>query len=336
LGKRINIAGFNRDIRAVTFKSAPGSESNTSDFSNTILDIALQPDGKILVGGSFGGLNGSNRPAIVRLNSDGSVDDSFNATFFDSSQSPFTSDIYVQTDGKILVGGAFRDPISGQFKFLVRLNPDGSLDSAFNFVGGLGANSTVRKIVRQTDGRFLIGGNFTTYNGISRNRVARLNADGTLDSSFNPGTGANGTVLDIALQSDGKILIGGAFGTYNGAVLNRLARLNIDGSLDSTFYVGAGADSTVYTIAPQRDGKILIGGFFANYNGTNSNRLARINADGSLDNTFVSGFINNPIYNVREILIQASGRVIIGGVFDSYNGITRNSLLQLSTPTEIG
>jgi uncharacterized delta-60 repeat protein len=181
----------------------------------------------------------------------------------------------------------------------------------------------------QPDKRFLIGGSFTTYNGVSRNRVARINADGSLDSSFNPGTGSNGTVLDVALQPDNKILIAGAFTSYNGTSRNRLARLNTDGSLDSTFNVGTGTDSAINTIALQQNGKILIGGFFANYNGASANRLARINPDGSLDNTFVSGFTNNPIYNVREILVQTNGRVLIGGVFDSYSGTAHNSLLQL-------
>ncbi|MGI8494138.1 MAG: carboxypeptidase regulatory-like domain-containing protein [Pyrinomonadaceae bacterium] len=327
---RYNIARFNQNgTLDTTFMSSSGSELNTSDFSNTIFDIAIQPDGKILVAGSFGGLNGSNHAAIVRLNSDGSVDDSFNVTFFDSAKAPFANSIVVQTDGKILIGGFFFDSFGQSYKGLVRLNSNGSLDSSFSANSTGGANSVVRKIVRQTDGRFLIGGNFTAYNGVARNRVARINADGTLDSTFNPGTGANGTVLDIALQADNKILIGGVFTTYNGTSRNRLARLNADGSLDSTFNVGVGADNTVYKIAGQPNGQIFIGGFFANYNGAPSNRLARVNTDGSADNTFVSGFINNPIYNVREILVQPSGKVLIGGLFESYNSAARNSLLQL-------
>ncbi|MGI8641452.1 MAG: FG-GAP-like repeat-containing protein [Pyrinomonadaceae bacterium] len=324
-----NIARFNQDgTLDATFNTGIGSGPNIINFSNLIYDIAVQPDGKILVGGTFGSFNGVFRPAIVRLNSDGSVDTSFELTFLNPTQPPFVLDIFVQTDGKILLGGFFADSFQQQFRGLIRLNANGSNDTTFNS-GGSGTSNAVRQIVRQPDGKFVIGGSFTTYNGQPRARIARINADGTLDTSFNPGSGANGTVSDIALQSDGKILISGAFTTYNGINRNRLARLNADGSLDTTFNVGTGADSAINTIELQATGKILIGGFFANYNGTSSNRLARINADGSLDNTFASGFANDPIYNVRDILTQADGKVLVGGVFDTYNGIARNNLLRL-------
>jgi uncharacterized delta-60 repeat protein len=97
-----------------------------------------------------------------------------------------------------------------------------------------------------------------------------------LDASFNPGTGADHWVNSIALQPDGKILIGGYFDTYNGTTRNRIARLNTDGSLDASFNPGTGANDGVRSIALQPDGKILIGGLFTAYNGTGRNRVARI------------------------------------------------------------
>lgn len=239
------------------------------------------------------------------------MDNDFNNGVSDAPSNVYTST--VQSDGKILIGGNFLLTNNVQKSFLVRLNSDGVIDTSFN-AGGLGANSSVYDIVVLADGKFLIGGSFTIYNGqFPRARIARLNADGSIVSSFNPGSGANGTVLDIAPQSDGRILIGGAFTTYNEISRNRLARLNADGSLDTTFNVGTGADGTVYTLAPQPSGKILIGGFFANYNGKTSNRLARIkkqkgcNYSPSAFSIFLISKLPRPIrgrLQAREIFVR--------------------------------
>lgn len=132
----------------------------------------------------------------------------------------------------------------------------------------------------------MIGGGFTAFNGASRNYIARLNADGSLDTSFNPGTGRNRWVDTTAIQADGKILIGGDFTSYNGTSINRIARLNEDGSLDTSFNPGTGAGNWVFTTALQPDGKILIGGFFTSYNSISRSGIARLNADGSLETSF--------------------------------------------------
>ena len=125
----------------------------------------------------------------------------------------------------------------------------------------------------QPDGKILIGGAFLFFNGTARNRLARLNADGTLDLTFNPGSGANDFVSAIAVQPDGKIIIGGAFTIYNGSSRLRIARLNSDGSVDPTF--GGVPDDVVRAIVVQPDGKILIGGDFFLYNGSSRNHIVR-------------------------------------------------------------
>ena len=155
---------------------------------------------------------------------------------------------------------------------------DGSLDTSFN--PGSVANSGVLSIASQPDGKILIGGWLTQYNGTTRNDIARLNSDGSLDTSFNPGSGVHGSISSIALQPDGKILIGGEFTQYNGTTRNNIARLNPDGSLDTSFDPGSGADSSISSIALQPDGKILIGGGFTEYNGTPRNNIARLNSSG--------------------------------------------------------
>src|SRR5690606_28979323 len=153
------------------------------------------------------------------------------------------------------------------------------------------------------------GGAFTSYNGTGRNAIARLNADGSLDSGFDPGIGANSAVLSIAVQADGKILIAGAFTNYNGTARNYIARLNADGSLDTGFDPGTGADSTILPTAVKADGKVFIGGAFTSFNGTARNCIARLNADGSLDLGFDAG--TGPGNTVYITAVQADGKVLI-------------------------
>ena len=138
-------------------------------------------------------------------------------------------------------------------------------DVAQNFGSSLGFDNYIRSVVQQPDGKILVGGGFTTYNGATENRIIRLNSNGTKDTSFNTGTGFNDYVFSIALQPDGKILVGGGFTTYNGAAENRVVRLNPDGTKDNSFNTGTGFNSSVQSIALQPDGKILIGGSFITY-----------------------------------------------------------------------
>ncbi len=169
--------------------------------------------------------------------------------------------VVVQSDGKVLIGGKFANYDGASAARLRRLNDDGSLDTTFNS-GGIGPNSDVLTLQRQMDGKAIIGGLFSTYNGVASNRIARLDPDGTLDTSLNTGTGlgANGDITDITIQSDGKILVGGSFSAYVGVSMIRFARVNTDGSLDTTLTIGTGPNSTVKTIGLQSDGNIVLGG----------------------------------------------------------------------------
>ena len=178
----------------------------------------------------------------------------------------------LQQDGKVLIG------IWGYgYNQIARLNSDGSMDTTFN--AGTGLNNLPCSVVAQADGKVLIGGFFTAVNGTNRNGIARLNANGSLDSSFNPGTGTDGYVLSVALQPDGKVLIGGSFTTVNGTNRSNIARLNANGSLDSTFNPGAGAHGIVRSIVLQADGNLLIGGDSTIVNGVARPHLARLYGD---------------------------------------------------------
>lgn len=208
--------------------------------NGNVLPLAIQPDGAVLIGGaSFA--NGTNLNSISRLNSVGGVDTSFNArtAVYDVQTASFTAvpvfSAAVQPDGKVLIGGAFTTVNGTNRNRIARLNADGSLDGSFS--SGTGANGDVSTIVVQSDGKLLIGGNFTTVNGTNRNRIARLHPNGSLDSSFNPGTGADGWVRSIALQSDGNVLIGGDFLTINGMVRQRVARLYGDAVVAPSLHI---------------------------------------------------------------------------------------------------
>jgi uncharacterized delta-60 repeat protein len=261
---------------------------------------------------------------------DGSLDPSFDVGQLELIQGGISGPVFskvVQTDGKILVGGSFLNFNNIPRRNIARLNVDGSLDTSFN--PGSGASISVNSIALQADGKIIIGGRFTSYNGVVRNRIARLNIDGSLDPTFNPGTGADNTVTSIAIQHDGKIIIGGFFNSFDGSTIHRIARLNTDGSLDTTFDPGTGADNSISIIVIQADGKIIIGGTFTSYNGTSRNRIARLKMDGSLDMVFDPGTGSNQ--NVRTAALQPDGKIIIGGWFSSFNGVSRNRIARLNT-----
>src|SRR6185295_8024720 len=199
----------------------------------------------------------------MRLNSDGTLDITFNAG---GAGAPGALALVIQPDGKILIsGGTVYNGAHSAPDRVQRLNSDGTLDSTFN-AGGAGANGHVYAIATQPDGKVIIVGSFSTYNGADTpDFVLRLNSDGTLDSTFNAGgVGANGIVYAVVAQPDGKVLVGGNLTAYSGAsVRNRVMRLNSDGTRDTTFNVGgARNDLDVYAIAIQPDGKVIIGGNF--------------------------------------------------------------------------
>ena len=198
------------------------------------------------------------------------------------------------------------------------------------------ANGAVRVVVVQPDGKILIGGDFTTLspNGgaaVTRNRIARLNPDGTLDTAFNPN--ANSVVRSIAVQADGKILAGGAFNGANsigGQTRNRIARLDATTGLADSF--NPNANGEVDAIAVQADGKILAGGGFTSIGGQTRNFIARLDATTGLADSF------NPNANdgVFSIAVQADGKILAGGVFNGANSIggqTRNYIARLDATT---
>ena len=226
----------------------------------------------------------------------------------------------------LLVGGFFSSVDGVARKRIVRLFPNGSVDPSFDI--GTGLNDAVRTIVVLADGRLLIGGEFTTINGTVRNRTARLNANGSLDTTFDPGSGVNDSVFSIAVQSDGRIVLGGFFDTINNFGRQYIARLHADGSLDTSFEPGGGPNSPVNTVIVQPDGRLLIGGGFTAVGGVKRNGVARLNADGSLDASFDSAGGADGL--VSAIVLQPDGRVLLGGGFATVNFVARSRVARLN------
>ncbi|MCS6833463.1 MAG: hypothetical protein NZ521_07795, partial [Flammeovirgaceae bacterium] len=297
-----------------------------SAFNNFAYDVVLQSDGKVVVAGSFTNYNGTTRERVIRLNSDGSVDTGFNtSSAFDNA----AWCLAIDGNGKIVVGGTFTNYSSVTRGRIARLNTNGSLDNTF-VPTGTGFNDVVYAIVIDGDGKIVAVGDFTTFNGTSRRKIARLNSDGTLDTGFNPGDGFNGRCEAVAIDGDGKIVVGGDFTSYNSVTRRRIARINPNGTLDTGFSpTGTSFNDFVYDLFILPDGKILVAGAFTNYNGTTRNRLARLNSDGTLDTGFApagTGF-NNDVWGIK---LLSDEKILAVGNFTSFNGTTRNRILRLN------
>ena len=301
--------------------------------NDRISAIALQPDGKILVGGNFttcggGGSGTIPRSCIARLNPDGTIDAGFDPGASGRGTHSEDSTIFsivVQADGKIVVGGELTllgGGGTGHFprSQIGRLNPDGTIDMSFD----PGANNDVKGLAMQPDGKILVVGDFLKLGGggtgvFTRNLIGRLNLDGTLDMSFDPGAGGGPAMICVTVQTDGKILVGGSFTTLGGGgsgmyTRNFIGRLYADGTLDNDF--DPGANSSVRAVALQPDGKILLGGDFTTLGGggighTARSRVGRLNPDGTLENSFNPGANST----VQALAVQADGKIVAGGSF---------------------
>jgi uncharacterized delta-60 repeat protein len=347
---------------ATSASAAPGDVDPLNvDINGSVLASAVQPDGKIIIGGNFISVLGQPRNNIARLNADGTLDAGFNP-----NPNSTVLSVAVQADGRILLGGDFSSVGASVRNRIARVDAAGTLDAGFNpnasntvyslaiqadggillggnfgLVGGIvrsglarvdaagaldagfnpNADNAVRSVAVQADGKILLGGDFNNVGGTARNRIARVDAAGALDVSFNPN--ANNAVQSVAIQADGRILLGGAFSTVGGIVRSGIARVDAAGALDAGF--NANTDSVVRSIAVQADGRILLGGFFSEVGGIVRNRIARVDASGAL----AVGFNPNASGVVYSVAVQADGRILLGGQFTSVGGTPRNNFARL-------
>ncbi|WP_165371403.1 hypothetical protein [Pseudolysobacter antarcticus] len=297
--------------------------------NNDVSAVALQPDGKILIGGSFTSYAGAAHNHIARLFADGSIDPSFNSgTLGVISGVPTIEKFLVLPNGTMVVGGRF-DSIGGTSRVgIARFFSTGTLD--LNFDLQLSANAAVYALALQMDGNILLGGQFTTLRGTVINRIARVLDNGTLDAGFNPGTGPNAFVHSLVLRPNGALVIGGMFTSYAGSAYNHVAGVNNDGTIDFSFTIGTGAGTSgnlLRSIALQADGNVLIGGDFVTVNGITRNHVARLTANGLLDGGFASPFSTADA--VGGVSVQTDGTIVVGGFFSTVGGQSRKNIVRL-------
>lgn len=277
---------------------------------------------RVMVGGLFTTVEGkAGYQGVARFNTDDSLDTAFKVMTDD-----FVKAIAIQPDGKILIGGQFHwvrptgSSTNTTFWGITRLNADGTLDASFKNApaGKVKSNHNVRGIAVQADGKIIIGGYFTQIDGVARNYLARLNADGSLDTSFTPAV--NGYVEDVKLDAAGNILISGWFTTVQTAARWGVARLKADGSLDTSFNANAspnganGGSWPVYQLALQSNGQILYAGGTLKYGAEVHRGVARLNSDGTADSSFQSA-INDWGTSVAVQSVGGEEKILVGGSF---------------------
>jgi uncharacterized delta-60 repeat protein len=298
-----------------------------SNYREGVSSIVVLADGKIIIGGDFNywytSANTFITPkSILRLNTDGTLDPTFTAyvsfsTDYDDSN--YIKDIKMTPDGKLVCVGSINSYNGVAVNNIVKIDTDGNRDTTFHNICK-GFNGRATKILQQPNGQILVSGLFSMYNGATRDRLLRLNEDGSLDESFQ----ANcyqfisdfNQVLDMALQTDGKILITSSGRSYNGQTGGSFVRLNSDGSLDTTFVSltpgNYGLSGTYRCVRIQPDGKILTVG-----RTSGDNVIKRFNPDRTLDTTF-----NFTTYtNCNEIALQPDGKIL----FSYYTGAGINN-----------
>lgn len=327
------------NILSALYNQPPGSSNGlfSASLNGSVLALALQTNGQVLAGGGFTSVNGNPQDYIARLNTDGSLDDNFTA----SANGPVQALVY-QTDGNVILGGSFSAVDGLSRNNIARVMTNGFLDTSFN--PGPGANAAIYALAEtfiNGTREIYVGGSFNAISSGPGNNtgasagVARLNNNGTLDTSFNIGSGADGTVFAIAVYPTnsiyaGDMIIGGSFVHFNGTTVNGLARLMSNGALDTNFNAGTAAtNGTVNTITIQPDGRVLVGGSFNNFNGFATGNIIRLNADGSTDTAFVGNLGTGANNNVSEIVLQPDNRILVVGQFSGFNSVNRSGVTRL-------
>ncbi|MCX6903630.1 MAG: delta-60 repeat domain-containing protein, partial [Verrucomicrobia bacterium] len=293
-------------------------------------NVATVRTGRIVAGGDFTQINSAPRNHIAILGLDGTVDAGFDpAVYADNAVlalALYTNSALPDLAGKMMAGGSFSAIAGVGLNRLARLNEDATVDASFN--AGLGPDGAVNALALLSDGRVLAAGSFINFNGVARNHLARINLDGTLDAGYLPGAGLNDVVWALTLQDDGRLLVGGAFTTARGAVRNRIARLQPDGTIDASCNPGVGPDGAGRAMAVQTNGQIVIAGDFTSVDGVTLPHIARLNADGSLDGAFNPRFGANTVINA--LVIQSDGKIVIGGAFTLFDTNVANRIARLN------
>jgi len=305
-----------------------GSFTPWTAINSTVNAVAVQNDGKIVVGWRFSsGWVSTN--SIVRLNADGSQDTSFNA----DCQLSIVDAITIDSDGSILVAGtSFPGWLSASNR-IVRLNTDGTTAVFVEINQWLDWSwfpNWAKTIAVQSNGKILLGGNFSTYAGVTVNHIVLINSDFSLTSdNLIFWDWFDNNVNSIAIQSDGKIVVGGNFSTYDWSTANKIIRLSKAGVVDTTLSVGNGFDAVVNAITLTTWGRIVVGWNFTSYQWNAANKVVRLTTAGIIDTTFSRGII--PDAPVNCITLQSDGKPIVGQDDGNYVWVAASYVSRLTT-----
>lgn len=326
-------------------------------------DFVVLPDDKIIAVGYFDSFNGgSNGRGIVKLNSDGTIDTSFNVGGTGIGSYDVIRTVALQSNGKILIAGSFIHSYNGiPTQTMIRLNTDGSLDTTFNFPYTYEklTYSSINKILLLPNGQILVAGHKGTTQVVRNDIIGQrptihpgqpnlflLNSDGSIDDSFEPSyvdpasyydtcNSCNFPIQNLLVQPDGKIIVVGAFKNYNSQEKSFIVRLKDNGSIDDTFNVATTANRAIKDVIIEPSGKLIIAGEFDKYSGNSlAKRLARLNTNGTLDTTFspaagpTGGY---PTPSVHDLHRQPDGKIIVSGYFTHYNGISATNITRIIT-----
>jgi len=306
-----------------------------SNESGALTDFCVQPDGKILVAGSFNVYNGLSYRNLIRLNADGSQDIDFKPPL--AQMSSEIHQVSLQPDGKIIIFG--ETSLNGDFfNNIFRLNPDGTIDTTFT--PPVGYHFKAPTLL--PNGKFIVNHNTLNEFYSAADRIACLNANGTFDTSFitislSAITPREPYIDNFRVQADGKILVYGQFTGISSMQASNLSRINADGTLDTAFTTAVSFDALnqydyerVYDVLEQPDHKLIVGGHFTKVNNVSKINLVRLNVNGTIDQTFGDGssFLN--ITNVRTISLFPDQKVLVAGALDSAGKNKDNFIAKLN------
>jgi uncharacterized delta-60 repeat protein len=300
---------------------------SATSINSTVNTLLLQSDGKIMIGGDFTTVDGVSRSRIARINSNGTLDTTFVVGTGFGGPAISIQSINKNSSGDYFAGGQFTSYSGVAINNIIKLTSNGSIDNTFSV--GTGVNNIVQSILVQPDDKVILTGWFTSYSSATANRIVRLNTNGTIDNTFNSGSGFDDSVWDAITQPDGKIVCVGDFNSYNGTSVSKMVRLNTGGTIDNTF-TSLVFNDLITDVAIDVDGNYIVAGRFTTYNGITQNRIVKLNPDGTLFTGWNSGS-GIPTSAQRALATFPDKKIMVGGLFSQiYNGYIASELFLLN------
>jgi hypothetical protein len=329
-----DVINVNKVADRVDFRKTYYSQGEFVPSNGYFVDFENGLNGFYLYG-NFTSYDGVVADSIIKLNFDGTISNSFTPVLT-MNNGVFGSYSLLEEIGteKLIISGGLTTINGVLINRIARLNSDGSVDAGFNV--GTGFNDYTTGLAYNIDNtKLYIGGNFTQFNGTSKNRIVRLNLDGTVDDSFNVGAGFTGGVLAILPANDGGVFVTSYSPTYKGISSNGIVKLLPNGDIDTSFNVGTGISPTAnfkyHLITKAHDSKLYVYSYdMVSYNGTAVGKIVKLNLDGTIDTSFVTGVgfsgntLENPVGTGRivKISVDTNNRLLVVGSFTTYKGVS--------------